>query len=114
MNTDTDVSNDASLKLIKVSSLKGGFAVPGYQRGYRWSKTDVERLLDDVFTFDERNDQTYCLQPVVVKGKENGNFELIDGQQRLTTMAIYMKLLHQLTSHETEFESYYQEVRSVI
>lgn len=94
MNTDTDVSNDASLKLIKVSSLKGGFAVPGYQRGYRWSKTDVERLLDDVFTFDERNDQTYCLQPVVVKRKENGNFELIDGQQRLTTLFLIYSHMH--------------------
>ena len=94
MNTDNDVSNDASLKLIKVSSLKGVFAVPGYQRGYRWSRTDVERLLDDVFTFDERNDQTYCLQPVVVKRKENGNFELIDGQQRLTTLFLIYSHMH--------------------
>ena len=68
--------------------------VPGYQRGYRWSKTDVERLLDDVFTFDERNDQTYCLQPVVVKKKENGTFELIDGQQRLTTLFLIYSHMH--------------------
>lgn len=94
MNTDNNASNDASLQLLKVSNLTGVFVVPGYQRGYRWSKTDVERLLDDVFTFDERNDQTYCLQPVVVKTKEDGSFELIDGQQRLTTLFLIYSHMH--------------------
>lgn len=94
MNADNGVRNDASLNLIKVSSLKGVFAVPGYQRGYRWCKTDVERLLDDVFTFDERSGQTYCLQPVVVKRKDNGNFELVDGQQRLTTLFLIYSHMH--------------------
>ena len=94
MNKDNDVSVDASLKLIKVSNIKGIFDVPGYQRGYRWGKTDVERLLDDVFTFGERNDQTYCLQPVVVKRKDDGCFELIDGQQRLTTLFLIYSHMH--------------------
>ncbi len=94
VNTDTVMSNEASLKLIKVSSLQGVFIVPGYQRGYRWSEIDVERLLDDVFTFDEKNNQSYCLQPVVVKRKENGEFELIDGQQRLTTLFLIYSHMH--------------------
>ena len=94
MNKDNDVSNDTSLELRKVSSIKGIFDVPDYQRGYRWSKTDVERLLDDVFMFDERSDQTYCLQPVVVKRKKNGNFELVDGQQRLTTLFLIYSHMH--------------------
>ena len=96
MNTDTVMSNDASLKLMKVSSLHGDFVVPNYQRGYRWSKIDVERLLDDVFTFDEKNNQSYCLQPVVVKSpsQKNGEFELIDGQQRLTTLFLIYSHMH--------------------
>ena len=94
MNTDNDASNGACLKLMKVSRLHGVFVVPNYQRGYRWSKIDVERLLDDVFTFDEKNNQTYCLQPVVVKRKENGEFELVDGQQRLTTLFLIYSHMH--------------------
>ena len=96
MSTDTVMSNDASLKLMKVSSLHGDFVVPNYQRGYRWSKIDVERLLDDVFTFDEKNNQSYCLQPVVVKSpsQKNGEFELIDGQQRLTTLFLIYSHMH--------------------
>ena len=96
MNADNDMSNEASLKLMKVSSLHGDFVVPNYQRGYRWSKIDVERLLDDIFTFDEKNNQSYCLQPVVVKSpsQKNGEFELIDGQQRLTTLFLIYSHMH--------------------
>ena len=94
MNTDNDVSNEASLKLMKVSSLHGDFVVPDYQRGYRWSKIDVQRLLDDVFMFEERGNQTYCLQPIVVKRMQNGSFELVDGQQRLTTLFLIYSHMH--------------------
>ncbi len=94
MDTDNDTSNNAFLKLMKVSSLHGDFVVPDYQRGYRWSKIDVERLLDDVYMFDERNDQAYCLQPVVVKRNQDESFELIDGQQRLTTLFLIYSHMH--------------------
>lgn len=94
VDTDNDTSNNAFLKLMKVSSLHGDFVVPDYQRGYRWSKIDVERLLDDVYMFDERNDQAYCLQPVVVKRNQDESFELIDGQQRLTTLFLIYSHMH--------------------
>lgn len=94
MNEDIAANHAASLKLMKVSSLQGTFVVPDYQRGYRWSTIDVERLLDDIFTFNERDDQTYCLQPVVVKRKEDGSFELVDGQQRLTTLFLVYSHMH--------------------
>ena len=61
--------------------------MPSYQRGYRWGKSEVKRLLEDVYNlskYDER--RSYCLQPIVVKNLGNDEFELIDGQQRLTTL----------------------------
>ena len=73
-----------------VSEIKGTFYVPSYQRGYRWGRDEVLRLLNDIYANGKRN---YCLQPVVVRN--NGSvFELIDGQQRLTTLYLiyrYMK-----------------------
>ncbi len=73
-----------------VSDIKGTFYVPSYQRGYRWGEDEVLRLLNDVYSNGKKN---YCLQPVVVR-KNADSYELIDGQQRLTTIYLiyrYMK-----------------------
>ena len=59
------------------------FWVPAYQRGYRWGEHEVRRLLDDIW---ESAGSPYYLQPVVVKEMPDGRWELIDGQQRLTTL----------------------------
>ena len=69
-----------------VGDIKGSFYVPSYQRGYRWGKDEVIRLLDDIYTNGNKN---YCLQPVVIRNSDRG-FELIDGQQRLTTLFILL------------------------
>jgi hypothetical protein len=66
------------------------FYVPAYQRGYRWGEAEVRRLLDDIW---DSRDKPYYLQPVVVK-QHGGEWELVDGQQRLTTLFLifgYMK-----------------------
>ena len=73
-----------------VGDITGEFYVPSYQRGYRWGKEEVVRLLDDVLQNGKKN---YCLQPIVVRKNED-SYELIDGQQRLTTLYLiyyYMK-----------------------
>ena len=77
-----------------VNDIAGKFFVPAYQRGYRWGKDEVNRLLDDVYNlskFDER--RNYCLQPIVVKKLGDGEFELVDGQQRLTTIFLIYKYM---------------------
>ena len=83
-------NNQILLETKLVSDIKGTFYVPSYQRGYRWGADEVLRLLNDVYTNGKKN---YCLQPVVVRN--NGDsYELIDGQQRLTTLYLiyrYMK-----------------------
>ena len=56
------------------------FYVLAYQRGYRWGEPEVRRLLEDIW---ESRDRPYYLQPVVVKGYGD-EWELVDGQQRLT------------------------------
>ena len=72
-----------------VGDIKGQFYVPSYQRGYRWGKDEVTRLLDDIY-FNGNNN--YCLQPVVVK-KDSDRYVLIDGQQRLTTLYILLQYI---------------------
>ena len=80
---------DIKLETKLVGSVEGNFDIPSYQRGYRWGKDEVYRLLDDIYTNGANN---YCLQPVVVR-KNLDRYELIDGQQRLTTMFILLKYI---------------------
>ena len=78
-----------------VGDITGEFYVPSYQRGYRWGKDEVNRLLDDIYSLNEQNDQkkNYCLQPIVVRKREDESYELIDGQQRLTTLYLIYKFM---------------------
>lgn len=79
-----------------ISDLEGlTFVVPEYQRGYRWDKSQVRALIDDLLEFQPDGDH-YCLQPIVVYRLDEGRYELIDGQQRLTTIFIIMKYVEQL------------------
>ncbi|WP_197457314.1 DUF262 domain-containing protein [Gluconobacter japonicus] len=73
----------ATLGLRLVGDVAGVFRVARYQRGYRWGKHEVDCLLDDIY---ESKGQPYSLQPVVVKRIDESTWELIDGQQRLTTL----------------------------
>lgn len=99
-------ANQILLEPKLVGDIKGRFYVPSYQRGYRWGADEVIRLLNDVYSNGKKN---YCLQPVVVR--QSGDFyELIDGQQRLTTLYLiyrYMKNVNPSFS-EPSFSLEYQ------
>jgi hypothetical protein len=71
------------------------FFVPSYQRGYRWTENEVTALLDDINEFSSEGGKSYCIQPLIVKHCNNGAFEVVDGQQRLTTVYIFMKIASQ-------------------
>jgi len=83
------------------SLLKEKFNIPRYQRGYRWEKTQIIELLDDIYDYgtkarDNKAGNFYCLQPIVVKRNVNKIWwDLIDGQQRLTTIFIILKYIIQ-------------------
>ncbi len=79
-----------NLEEIKISEITGSFKIEAYQRGYRWGVDEVRHLLNDINEI--AIGQKYCLQPIVVKNV-NGAYELIDGQQRLTTLFLIMKYL---------------------
>ena len=105
---------DNKIELKNVTELCGmNFYIPNYQRGYRWTNQQIDDLLNDINEFND-NDGFYCLQPLVVKQRKEdvfkkikeeaknindvydylkGTWEVIDGQQRLTTIFILMKCL---------------------
>lgn len=90
------------------------FLVPPYQRGYRWTELQVKQLLDDIATFDTASAAFYCLQPIVVRRRASGEgWELIDGQQRLTTIWLIQRLIGgQEYGYSLEFETATRKVIS--
>jgi uncharacterized protein with ParB-like and HNH nuclease domain len=99
------MTNNNILKLKSIYELlTENFYIPSYQRGYRWTESQVKALLNDIWDFRNSNpktDEFYCLQPVVVTKTENidGNpWELIDGQQRLTTIYIILSYFNKRLS----------------
>jgi len=88
------MKNKIELDLKRVRDIKGNFFVPSYQRGYRWEKMDVMRLLEDIY---KNGENKYCLQPIVVKKTNDERYELIDGQQRLTTLFIILKYMNHVS-----------------
>ena len=73
-----------------VGDISDEFYVPAYQRGYRWGKVEVRRLLDDIW---ESKGKPYHLQPIVVGRMDDGRWELVDGQQRLTTLYLIFQFM---------------------
>lgn len=80
---------------VDASNVPLRFYIPAYQRGYRWSPLQVKQLLEDIGEFTRRQnpqpDEFYCLQPLVVKTRPGGDFEVVDGQQRLTTLLLILR-----------------------
>lgn len=84
---------EALLEPKLVGKVSGRFYVRAYQRGYRWGRDEVRKLLDDIW---ESRDRTYYLQPIVVKRLANDadhDWELVDGQQRLTTLFLIFQYM---------------------
>ncbi|MDE6335098.1 MAG: DUF262 domain-containing protein, partial [Muribaculaceae bacterium] len=93
---DKELTGTNQLELKAISELSGmDFIIKDYQRGYRWTSTEVKTLLDDLAEFVHRTDKKpgefYCLQPIVVRKIADGRYEVIDGQQRLTTLNLILR-----------------------
>ncbi len=71
------------------------YRIPAYQRGFRWESRQVEQLLEDIHDFTRREnpqlDDFYCLQPLVLRPIGDGAYEVVDGQQRLTTLLLILR-----------------------
>ena len=102
-------------KLIVSDINKSLFVIPFFQRGYRWTGRNVKQLLSDLLLFANNADESeYCLQPIVLQKISKSEYSsllndeehvvrVVDGQQRLTTIAI---VLHKL-SIKTTWDIYY-------
>lgn len=107
------ITEHAVLEPKLVNDIKGNFLIPAYQRGYRWKEEHINMLLNDIW---ENGDKNYSLQPVVVKKLEDLTYELIDGQQRCTTLFLILSYMKKVLPFiELNFSlSYETRIKSAI
>lgn len=79
------------------------YIVPPYQREYVWKEKNISQLLNDIYEeyIDDRNSE-YFIGSIVVNKREDGSYEVIDGQQRLTTLFISLCALKTLFENSPE------------
>ena len=82
--------------ISEIFSCDGIYKIPNYQRQYSWTNDQLEALWDDLYEAYQNktvDDDCYFLGSIVVVNDGKGYFELIDGQQRITTLMILMNVL---------------------
>jgi uncharacterized protein with ParB-like and HNH nuclease domain len=106
----SDLSIDA--KPLSIDKLFADFyAVPDFQREYVWQPENVEQLLEDIFDelYDENGsvvpNAEYFIGSIVVYEDAGGIFQLIDGQQRTTTLFIILCVLQERLGHLSTLQS---------
>ena len=123
--------DNSTIALKPVKDLLGmNFFIPDYQRGYRWTERQALDLLNDIWIFADNNssadDEIYCIQPLVVQQKtdnkllENirqaanvaaikellkGSWNVVDGQQRLTTIYLILLALNIENRYAIEYQT---------
>ena len=100
------------VKTLTISDLfddknKCKYIIPIYQRNYAWGSDEIGSLLQDIKNACEKTkeqDKNYYIGSLIVYRRENGDFEVIDGQQRLTTLTLIMHHLAKLNFRNVSFE----------
>lgn len=111
LQAQNTTSEAGEMPLKNVRDLLGkNYYIPNYQRGYRWGEDEVTKLLDDIWDFaSHRKSQFYCLQPLIIlpqepsDAEETVRYEVLDGQQRLTTLNL---IVHYINEHFPGNEKY--------
>lgn len=108
MSETTKQENDI-IESVENIFKKRIYNIPEYQRGYKWSEEDVNALLNDInnFQVDEKDkSKFYCLQNITIKKqKKDDIYDVIDGQQRLTTIYLILKYLNEDNNFNINYDT---------
>ena len=93
---------DQKTIMLLFSDKKSDFLIPDYQRPYAWEEGQCQTLWDDIFSFaipdnnyeNFNKDEEYFLGSIVTFENENNKKEVIDGQQRLTTLMLLLRAFY--------------------
>ena len=92
--------NKQSVKVLLMSGIQHAFLIPEYQRPYAWTFDQVDTLFSDIWDFTEstggpEREATYFLGSIVSFINEKGEQEIIDGQQRITSLFLLLRAIYE-------------------
>ena len=96
--------NKQTVKELLGSGKNKKFAIPEYQRPYAWTTDQIQTLFDDLveYTSGEEKDSTYFLGTIVAYENDENEQEIIDGQQRITSLFLLLRALYSKLSSMSE------------
>lgn len=94
------------LSIKQLLSDENNYVIPMYQRNYAWEEGEIYQLIDDVKDYQERNHKRYYIGTLVVFKRKDGSLEVIDGQQRFTTLSLLASYLKNAKFSATSEESF--------
>lgn len=87
--------NKSSVRELLLTGTKEKILIPEYQRSYAWTEDQVITLFDDLVEYtNNQNESSYFLGCIVSFTNENKEQEIIDGQQRITTLFLLLRAIH--------------------
>lgn len=98
------MNRDKGLQLYNIKELLNNkYVIPIYQRNFAWSEGEIRQLILDIADASENTDN-YYIGTLITYDRGNNLFEIIDGQQRLTTLSILLSLIK--NKYKDEYKKY--------
>lgn len=117
MTTTIEV-NKSSIKELLMTGTKEKFLIPEYQRPYAWTDEQVLTLFEDLVEYtNNQNESSYFLGCIVSFSNEKKEQEIIDGQQRITTLLLLLRAVHrklEKMSESREKENFIRQIEPSI
>ena len=102
MATTIEVNKQSVKQLLETGKTQK-FVIPEYQRPYAWTDEQIQTLFDDLVEYTENNtESTYFLGTIVSYENDCNQQEIIDGQQRITSLFLLLRALYSKLSHMVE------------
>ncbi len=92
MKTTNDTDN-LGKSIAEIFDRQYKYVIPLYQRNFSWRQPQIEQLLQDIYSAFKNGQNHYYIGSLVVLKRPNGDFEVIDGQQRLTVLSLITKIM---------------------
>lgn len=92
MGTINDTEN-LGKSIAEIFDRQYKYVIPLYQRNFSWRQPQIEQLLQDIYSAFKNGQNHYYIGSLVVLKRSNGDFEVVDGQQRLTVLSLITKIM---------------------
>jgi len=105
--------NELSIYDVFNSSQVVNYEIPIYQRNYAWGKDEIAELVNDVWDACKKGKEAYYIGTLVTYDKGDNTFEVIDGQQRLTTLYLLLKSLNVKTDNKLTYRARTRSIKAL-